>query len=254
MSSFPEVFYEKGCLKNFIKFTDKHKKQSSGGVLSKDVHKNVAKFTENHLCRSLFFNKVTGGKAKTVRSSHWRCSVKKGFLKTFANFTGKHLCWSLFLKKLQSWGPVTLLKKTPTQEMSCEKLQNFISNNFEEYLWTTASKLYWKRDSNAGFYLWILRIIQEHLFCRASTKGWFWHTSKGVSYSQSCKPGVLKAFKSIRKRLWHKYFPVNFVKSLVKHFIRASPRNHFSHNVLFFLIANEWDLHKINLFGGAMAN
>ena len=30
------------------------------------------------------------------RSSHRRCSVRKGVLKSFAIFTGKHLCWSLF--------------------------------------------------------------------------------------------------------------------------------------------------------------
>ena len=32
ISSFPKVLYEKGDLKNFSKFTDKHKKQPSGGV------------------------------------------------------------------------------------------------------------------------------------------------------------------------------------------------------------------------------
>ena len=42
------------------------------------------------------------------RSSHRRCSVKKGVLKKFANFTGKHLCWSLFLIKLQAWADVFL--------------------------------------------------------------------------------------------------------------------------------------------------
>ena len=31
------------------------------------------------------------------RSSHQRCSVKKGILKNFANFTGKHFCRCLFL-------------------------------------------------------------------------------------------------------------------------------------------------------------
>ena len=35
------------------------------------------------------------------RSSHKRCSVKKGLLKSFANFIGKHLWWSFFLRKLQ---------------------------------------------------------------------------------------------------------------------------------------------------------
>ena len=32
-----------------------------------------------------------------LRSSHRRCSVKKGVLKNSVNFTGKHLCWCLFL-------------------------------------------------------------------------------------------------------------------------------------------------------------
>ena len=78
--SFPKVLL--GDLKNFSKFTDKHKKQSSRGVLSEDALKSFAKFTEKHLCRSLFFHKVTGWKPKNVRISHWRSSVKEGvFLK-----------------------------------------------------------------------------------------------------------------------------------------------------------------------------
>ena len=80
ISSFPEVLYKGGDLKNFSKFTDKHKKQSSGGVLSKRVLKNFAKFTDKHLCRSLLFNKVAGWKPETVRSRQWRYSVKKGAL------------------------------------------------------------------------------------------------------------------------------------------------------------------------------
>ena len=38
------------------------------------------------------------------RSSHQRCSVRKGVLGNFAKFTGKHLCQSLFLIKLQALG------------------------------------------------------------------------------------------------------------------------------------------------------
>ena len=60
-SSFPEVLYRRGDLKNFSKFTDKHKKQSSGGLLTKDFHKNFTKFTDKHLSPSLFFNKAVGG-------------------------------------------------------------------------------------------------------------------------------------------------------------------------------------------------
>ena len=89
ISSFPEVLYKRGVLKSFSKFTDKHKKQSSGGVLSKDVFKTFAKFTEKHLFRSLFFNKAAGWKPETVRSTHWRCSLKQGVLQNSANLTEK---------------------------------------------------------------------------------------------------------------------------------------------------------------------
>ena len=81
ITSFPEVLYKKGDLKNFSKLTDKHKKESSRGVLSKDILKHFAKLTDKHLCLSLFFNKVAGWTPETVRSSYWRCSVKKGVVK-----------------------------------------------------------------------------------------------------------------------------------------------------------------------------
>ena len=45
------------------------------------------------------------------RSSHCRCSVKKGVLKNCAKFTGKHLCWSLFFHKVAGLRPAILLKK-----------------------------------------------------------------------------------------------------------------------------------------------
>ena len=42
------------------------------------------------------------------RSSHWRCSVRKGVPRNFAKLTGKHLCQKLFIS-----GPkaATLLKR-----------------------------------------------------------------------------------------------------------------------------------------------
>ena len=43
------------------------------------------------------------------RSSHRRCSVRKGVLRNFAKFTGKYMCQSLFFHKV-AW-PATLLKK-----------------------------------------------------------------------------------------------------------------------------------------------
>ena len=73
------------------------------------------------------------------RSSHQRCSVKKGVLRKLTKFTGKHLCQSHFLNKVTAIRPETLLKKeTLTQVFSCEFC--IISKNtfFTEHLWTTA--------------------------------------------------------------------------------------------------------------------
>ena len=38
-------------------------------------------------------------KTSLYRSSHQRCSMKKGVLRNFTKFTGKHLCQSLFFNK-----------------------------------------------------------------------------------------------------------------------------------------------------------
>ena len=45
------------------------------------------------------------------KSSHRRCSVKKGVLKNFTKFTGRHLCKRLFFNKVAGLRPATLLKK-----------------------------------------------------------------------------------------------------------------------------------------------
>ena len=47
----------------------------------------------------------------TTRSSHHRCSVRKGVLRNFAKFKGKHLCQVLFYNKVAGPEPATLLKK-----------------------------------------------------------------------------------------------------------------------------------------------
>ena len=42
----------------------------------------------------------SGVKTTGIKSSHQRCSAKKGVLKNFAKFTGKHLRRSLFFNKV----------------------------------------------------------------------------------------------------------------------------------------------------------
>ena len=91
------MLYKKYVLKNFSKFTDKLKKQSSGSALSKDVLRKFAKFTEKYFCGNLFFNKVAG-----CRNSHQRQSARKGVLRNFAKFAGEHLCRVSVLIKLQA--------------------------------------------------------------------------------------------------------------------------------------------------------
>ena len=86
-----------------------------------------------------------------------------------------------------SWVIHKFHRKTPVLESlfneaavltTCSFIKEDSKNNyFGEHLWTSASKLYLKRDSNAGVFLWILWIIQEHLFCRGSMNCWFWNTS-----------------------------------------------------------------------------
>ena len=57
----------------------------------------------------------------TFRSSHRRCSVRKGVFRDFAKFTGKYPCQSLFFNKVVDLSPATLLKKeTLAQVFSCE--------------------------------------------------------------------------------------------------------------------------------------
>ena len=71
------------------------------------------------------------------RSSHQRCSVRKGVLRNFAQFIGKHLCQSLFLIKLHG---LHRLQETPAQVFSWEFCEIFKNTFSAEHLWTTASE------------------------------------------------------------------------------------------------------------------
>ena len=46
---------------------------------------------------------------EVFRSSHQRCSMKKGVLRNLTKFTGKHLCQSLFFNKVTDLRPAALL-------------------------------------------------------------------------------------------------------------------------------------------------
>ena len=74
------------------------------------------------------------------RSSHRRCSIKKGILKNFVNLTGKHLYWSLFLIKLQALSLQVFFKKRLQHKCLPVKFAKFLrALIFEEHLQTNAS-------------------------------------------------------------------------------------------------------------------
>ena len=77
------------------------------------------------------------------RSSHQRCSVRKGVLRNFAKFTGKRLCLSLFFNKVAG---SKLTVKTPVRRhLFCRTyLSDCFSNdqNFVSWMsFLTSSKI-----------------------------------------------------------------------------------------------------------------
>ena len=63
-------------------------------------------FLEDDRAIQIIFVKNSPGLCYIYRSSHRRCSVRKGVLTNFAKFAGKHLCQSLFLNKVAGLGHV----------------------------------------------------------------------------------------------------------------------------------------------------
>ena len=73
------------------------------------------------------------------RRSRSQMFFKIGGLKNFTTSTGKYLCWSLFLIKLEASAPV--LKRTPTQVLSCEYCQIFKNRFFIKHHWWLLLKI-----------------------------------------------------------------------------------------------------------------
>ena len=125
-SSRPEVFFGKGVLKIYSKFTGEHPCVSVISitlVVASEVspvnllHINRTPFPRNISGRLLLFKfvfiiwllfhyslPIMHQRLSSVRSSHRRYSVRKGVLRNFAKFTKKHLCQSLFFNNVSGWG------------------------------------------------------------------------------------------------------------------------------------------------------
>ena len=83
------------------------------------------KFRKSLFPKGVFISLEERTLASIYRSSHQKCSIKKGVLRNFTKFTRKHLYQSLFINKVQ---------------------------------------INWKRNSDTVFFLWIFWNFWEQLF------------------------------------------------------------------------------------------
>ena len=155
-NSRPEVFCEKGVLRNFAKFTGKHlchglffNKVADPKTLFLQNTSRGCFWTNNDLFNTKFSSKISVCENMYAylnlhftwddiyRSCHRRCFVKKGVLRNFAKFTGKHMWQSLFFSKVA--GRNFIKKETLAQVFSCEFCKISKSTFSTEHLQTTAS-------------------------------------------------------------------------------------------------------------------
>ena len=97
----------------------------SGSIIKDQWEKWINKISSLHL-------KVPQKVPGIFRSSHRRCSVKKGVPRNFAKFTGKHLCQSLFFNKVAGSACVTLKSGIKVIELTTQakKRRLKINNGF----------------------------------------------------------------------------------------------------------------------------
>ena len=69
-------------------------------LLKNYLEKTKPKLTKMFLSNAKKQKSICILKDLVDRSSHWKCSVRKGVLGNFTKFTGKHLCTASFLRKL----------------------------------------------------------------------------------------------------------------------------------------------------------
>ena len=157
------------------------------------------------------------------RSSSPEVFCKKGVLRNFVKFTGKRLCQSLFLNKVSGLRPATLLEKRLWHR--CFPVNNFeFCDNFE-FLDQIFSKRVLLVESKKKDYNHRIQHIPstpdseyhlpEKMFIFRPDllkKGWEmlkWQ----ILFCSSLRPATL-----LKRRHWHRCFPVNFMKYLTTPF------------------------------------
>ena len=86
-----------------------------------------------------------------VRSSHWRCSVKKVLLKNFAKSTGKSPVLSIFFNKVAGLRSATLLKKKLWHRCFPVNFAKFLRTPFVQNTSTSGRLSYKERRCQTKF-------------------------------------------------------------------------------------------------------
>ena len=95
--------------------------------------------------QKIFQLAATGDKNEilSIRTSHWRCSIKKAVLKNLSRFTGKHLFEFLF-NKVAGLQVCSFIKKNPTHVLPYEYCEIFRNIYFKERLLLSSNIFYLK--------------------------------------------------------------------------------------------------------------
>ena len=87
-------------------------------------------YCDTHLLKKISETILYSKGSINSRSSHRRCSVRKGVLRNFTKLSGKHLCQGLFFNKVVGLRPATLLKKRLWHSCFPENFVKFLRTPF----------------------------------------------------------------------------------------------------------------------------
>ena len=191
-SSCPEVFYKKGILRNFAKFTGKH------------------------LCQRLFFNKVSGAKAGVAVSNKYEIHLKKrircrknlegvtiGVLLKKA-WKGKHRCFPVNFVKF----PRAPFSQNSSGDCFCKQQVN--EKNSFTY---TPSCIFTLLSQNASFYQNASRLLLPKRLWKCESTIFFRKYKRKVVLLEKQSSGRA-LWKRCSQRPRHRCFPANFAKFL----------------------------------------
>ena len=183
--------HERDVLKNFLKFTDKLKKKSSGGVLSKDVLKIFTKFTEKHLYRNLFFNLQTGN-PKLSETATEDVQYNKVFLKI------SQISEESLFNKVAVLRACSFIKKSLRHRCFPVKFAKFLRTTILKNIWLLLNSFKNRLQHRCfpGNFVNYSRISTlKSTYERLVLK------HRYGAFSLSCQPDSMESFNSIRKRL-----------------------------------------------------